>query len=58
MQYKKKTKGHRKLDSIRSRARAKIGKLLAENPDMSSSEAKHQVQSEVREKTKIKNFRI
>ena len=58
MQRKKLTQEQRRINRLRFRGRQKIGKMLADNPSMTSYEAKKIVTSEIKNKHKLGKFRL
>jgi hypothetical protein len=58
MEWKKLTQGQRKINRLRLRGRQKVGKMLADDPNMTSSEAKKIVTNEIKKKHKLDKFRL
>lgn len=58
MQRKKLTQEQRRINRLRFRGRQKIGQMLADNPNMTSYEAKNIVTSEIKKKHKLGKFRL
>lgn len=58
MRYMSLTKSERQINKLRLSGRRKVGKMLAENKNMNSDEAKRIVQSEIKKKHNLKDFRL